>query len=109
MAMLYAVLSFAVQFYAMTGFWGTLNINVIFDRILQRRLFYGSSSSDFIRNDFDNEIIIERKVSVFELAEAVDAMVINIFREIFWSLGARGAATAENLEKILEKAKSKLI
>ena len=108
MAMIYSVLSFAVQFYTMIGFWGTLKINVIFDRILQRRLFYNSSSSDFIKNEFDNEIIIERITSVFELTETVDTVVIDIYREIFWSLGARGAAISANLEKILENAKNKL-
>ncbi len=108
LGMIYSVLSFAMQFYKKIGFWGTVKIDVIFDRIIKKRLFFDSTASDFIKNEFDNEITIERKTSVFELAESIDEMFIDIYKEFFWSFGARETAKRANLINLLETVKSKL-
>jgi hypothetical protein len=108
LGMIYSILTFAVQFYKKIGYWGTVKINVTFDQIIKKKLFLDSPSRLFMKNEFDNEITIERNVAVFELAEKVDEMVVDISREILWSFGARASATAANLIKILETVKTKL-
>lgn len=108
LGMIYSILSFALNFYKNVGFWGSIKIDLTFDQILMRKLSFGHTDQKFSKNQFDNQIIVERKTTVFELVDNIDETVIDIFKEFLWSFGVKSDPKT-NFPEILKRAITRII
>jgi len=92
--MLEKVLRFSLNFYENTGYWGLISINLSLEGIKGGGLTNPSSIMGFKdmerplgNSNFDNSIILERKVTVYELSECFDEIVKGLYNEFLWSFG----------------------
>lgn len=89
--MIYKTLLFAKKFYKETGFGGIAYVRLFFKGIKGRALTLPNlfpSGKKKYKNEFDDEINIERKVSVSKLLEDFEGVVLDLYREFLWSFGA---------------------
>lgn len=88
------VLRFSLNFYEKIGYRGLISINLSLEGI--KGSFLTNPSSIIWSNNneqrlgssnFDNSIILERKVTVCELSERFDEILKGLYNEFLWSFG----------------------
>jgi len=99
--MIYKTLLFAKKFYEETGFWGVAYVRLFFESIQGRALTlpYPLPSGHKCKQEFDHEINIERKVSVFKLSDDIEEIVLDLYKEFLWSFGAKALALNDEVLK----------
>ncbi len=109
--MLEKVLRFSLNFYENTGYWGLISINLSLEGIKGGGLTNPSSIMGSNNNErrlgssnFDNSIILERKVTVYELSERFDEILKGLYNEFLWSFGVAEDHSRKNIiDDILKK------
>lgn len=85
--MLVALL-FARKLYETLGYKGLIQLQVFHENIIGRALTVNSS---YI-NEFDNKISIRRETSVSALIDRLDDIILDLYREFYWSFNGEPIA-----------------